>query len=195
MPQALPLALREQVVRRHQQGEALTQIAAALQVPYRTVRRWWHRYQQAGPEGLHTHSSRCGPKAPKAPPAVHAAALALKREHPSWGAGLIRLQLVEQFAASQVPQARALQRWFRAAGLQPARGKRPPVEKSRGQAAHQVWQMDAKEQMRLGDGTGTSVLSVTEEATGAVLGLAPFPPLSLAAREHRRGAGGVALPL
>ena len=195
MPQAWPLALREQVVQRHQQGEPLTEIADALKVPYRTVRRWWHRHQQEGVEGLHTRYAHCGPKGPKAPPAVHAAALELKREHPSWGAGLIRLQLVEQFAASEVPQVRALQRWFRAAGLQPLRGKQPPVEKSRGKEAHQVWQMDAKEQMRLGDGTGTSVLSVTDEATGAVLGLAPFSPVSLGARGGERGAGGVALPL
>src|SRR3989475_8006515 len=154
MPQAWPLALREQVVQRHQQGEPLTEIAAALKVPYRTVRRWWHRYHQEGVEGLHTHYAHCGPKGPKAPPAVHAAALELKREHPSWGAGLIRLQLVERFAASPAPQVRALQRRFHAAGLQPAPAERPPVAKSRGQEAHQDWQMHAKQQARLGHGTG-----------------------------------------
>ena len=195
MPQAWPLALREQIVQRHQQGEPLTEIAAALKVPYRTVRRWWPRYQQEGSEGLHSPYAHCGPNGPNEPPAVPAAALELKREHPSWGAGLIRLQWVEQFAASEVPQVRAIQRWFHAAGLQPVRAKRPAVEKSRGKEAHQVWQMDAKEQMHLGDGTGTSVLSVTDEATGAVLALAPFSPVSLGARGGERGAGGVALPL
>jgi transposase len=192
MPQAWPLALREQVVARHQQGEPLTQIAEALKIPARTVRRWWHRYQASGPEGLRTHYSHCGPKAPKAPKAVHAAALEMKREHPSWGGGLIRLQLVERFGEGGVPQVRALQRWFRAAGLSPVRAKRPPVEKSRAKEAHQVWEMDAKEQMRLLDGTGTSVLTVTEEATGAVLELAPFSPVSLVARPDHGGAGGVA---
>jgi transposase len=192
MPRALPLALREEIVRRRQQGEPLTAIAVALKVPYRTVRRWWHKYQEKGPAGLQTHYDHCGPKGPKAPPAVHAAALELKREHPTWGAGLIRLQLVEQFGAGAVPQERALQRWFRAAGLQPPRAQRPPVERRRGKEAHQVWQMDAKEQMRLGDGTGTSVLSVTDEATGAILELAPFPPVSLVARGRPCGAGGVA---
>jgi transposase len=195
MPQAWPLALREQMVQRHQQGEPLTAIADALKVPSRTVRRWWHRYHQEGVEGLHTHYAHCGPKGPKAPRAVHAAALELKREHSSWGAGLIRLQLVEQFAPSEVPQVRAIQRWFHAAGLQPVRAKRPAVQKSRGREAHQVWQMDAKERMRLGDGTGTSVLSVTDEATGAVLALAPFSPVSLGARDHRCRAGSIAAPL
>jgi transposase len=192
MPRALPLALREQIVRRRQQREPLTAIAEALQVPERTVRRWWHKYQQAGPDGLQTHYAHCGPKGPKAPPAVHAAALELKREHPTWGAGLIRLQLVERFDAAAVPKERAIQRWFQAAGLQPPRAKRPPLERSPGKEAHQVWQMDAKEQMRLGDGSGTSVLSVTEEATGAVLELAPFPPVSLVARGCERGAGRLA---
>jgi transposase len=192
MPRALPLALREQIVRRRKQGERLTDIAAALQVPERTVRRWWHKYQQQGADGLQTHYAHCGPKAPKAPPAVYAAALELKREHPTWGAGLIRLQLVERFDPASVPKERALQRWFLAAGLQPPRAKRPPVEKSRGKAAHDVWQMDAKEQMRLADGAGTSVLTVTDEATGSVLELAPFSPVSLAARAHRGGAGGLA---
>ena len=195
MPRALPLALREEIVRRREQGEPLTAIAEALQVPYRTVRRWWHKYEQAGPDGLQTQYAHCGPQGPKAPPAVHAAALEQKRDHPNWGAGQIRLQLVERFGAAAVPQERALQRWFQAAGLQPSRSIRPPVERSRGKEAHQVWQMDAKEQMRLGDGTGTSVLSVTEEATGAVLELAPFPPVSLVARRGQCGAGSIALAL
>jgi transposase len=195
MPQAWPLALREQIGQRHQPGEPLTAIADAVQVPYRTVRRWWHRYHREGEEGLHTHYAHCGPKGPKAPPAVHAAALELKREHPSWGAGLIRRQLVEQFAPSAVPQVRALQRWFHAAGLQPVRAQRPAVEQSRGTEAHQVWQMDAKEPMRLGDGTGSSVLSLTDEATGAVRALAPCSPVSLGARDDRGRAGGLAGPL
>ena len=191
MPRAWPLALREQMVERHQQGETLTAIAAALKVPYRSVRRWWHRFQEAGADGLHTHYDHCGPKGPKAPAAVHNAALAAKREHPSWGAGLIRLELVKQFGAA-VPQPRALQRWFRAAGLQPLRAQRPPVERCRGSTAHQVWEMDAKEQMRLADDSGSCVLSVTDEGTGAVLGLAPFPPVSLVGGGAGRRAGGPA---
>lgn len=193
MSRAVPRALREQIVHRHQQGEPLTAIAEALQVSYRTARRWWHRHQEAGAEGLHTHYDHCGPKGPRTPAPIHAAALEWKREHPTWGAGLIRLQLVSQFGEEAVPQERAIQRWFAAAGLQPPRAKSPPVERTRGKEAHQVWEMDAKEQMRLGDGTGTSVLTVTDEATGAVLGLTPFPPVSLVARDGgRRATGGAA---
>src|SRR5207245_1974017 len=69
--------------------------------------------------------------------------------------------------------------------------QQPRVSRQRGQAAHAVWQMDAKERLRLADGSGTSVLTVTDEATGALLGVVPFPPVSL---EPGAGAGGAAGP-
>ena len=188
MPRALPLPLREQIVRRHPQGETLTAIAHDLSVPYRTVRRWWHRHQQDGDAGLHTHYDRCGSQTPRAPAAVHTAALALKQEHPPWGAGLIRLQLIARFGEADVPQVRALQRWFVTAGLQPVRTKQPPVPRERGQEGHAVWEMDAKEQIRLADGTGTSVLTLADEASGALLEVTPFPPVSVVGGAAPRGA-------
>jgi transposase len=177
MPAPLPFPLRQQIVFCHQHGEPLTTLAKRLHLPHSTVRDWWRRFRDQGEAGLKTQYHRCGPKRPKAPPAIHQAALALKREHPTWGAGLIRLELAKQFPAATLPQVRALQRWFAAAGLSPPRAKRPPVERQRAKEPHEVWQIDAKERMRLADGTGTSVLTVTDEATGALLGVAPFPPV------------------
>lgn len=179
MPQPLPFPQRQELVRRHQQGEPLTAIAASLNAPYPTVRHWWRRFRLEREAGLQTHYDRCGPKEPKAGSLLHQAALALKREHPQWGGGRIRLELQGPFLDQSVPQVRALQRWFRKAGLQPARAKPPPVQRQPGQEPHQVWQMDAKERMRLLNGSGVSLLTVTDEASGAVLGAVPFPPVSL----------------
>jgi transposase len=195
MPCPLPFPIREQIVKRHQQGEPLTAIAEDLNVPYRTVRQWWRRFRDEGEAGLHTRYENCGPQEPKTAPGIVATALELKREHPTWGAGLIRLQLLEQFPGEPVPKERAIQRWFAAAGLQPRRAKGPPRERERAKEPHAVWQMDAKEQMRLGDGSPTCVLTVTDEASGAVLGLAPFPPLALAPRRPHDGAADAALAL
>jgi transposase len=192
MPQPLPFPLRQELVRRHQQGEPLTAIAASMQVPYPTVRNWWRRFRLQGELGLQTHYDRCGPQAPKSPPAFYQAALAMKREHPTWGAPLIRIELQRQFPEQPFPQARAMQRWFQAADLQPPRAKRPPVERQRGREAHAVWQVDAKERLRLADGSGASVLTVTDEATGVLLGVVPFPPVSLDASGADGGAGGPA---
>ncbi len=195
MPCPLPFPLREQIVQRHQRGETLIAIAHDLNVPYRTACQWWRRYHKEGDAGLQTHYDQCGPKGPKTAPAIHAAALALKQEHPTWGAGLIRVQLLSQFPKEPVPKIRAIQRWFRAAGLTPQRVKRPRSEPQRAAEPHDVWQMDAKEQMRLLDGSGASVLTVTDEASGAVLGLKSFPPVLLGPSRGVDGATDAAVAL
>jgi hypothetical protein len=47
-------------------------------------------------------------------------ALGLRRDHPTWGAGMIRLHLLEVAAGQPVPSERALQRWFAKFDLAPA---------------------------------------------------------------------------
>ena len=149
MPAALPVPLRERMVQLHEQGHLLTEIAQQLALRYATVRTWWRRYRKEGTAGLVPRYDRCGPKGSQQPD-IQQAALTLKRAHPTWGAGLIRVELRRQFPAPSLPQVRALQRWFRAAGLQPSRARQPPVSRKRGQEAHAVWQRDAKERLRLG---------------------------------------------
>jgi transposase len=192
MPTPLPFPLRQQIVQRHQQGETLGAIAHDLHAPPSTVRDWWQRFRDHGEAGLQTHYDRCGPKEPKAGQVIHQAALTKKREHPKWGAGLIRLELAEQFPGQRLPHMRTFQRWFRAAGLQPLRAQRPPMERQRGKAPHEVWEIDAKERLLLADGSGTSVLTVTDEASGALLGVTPFPPVSLEPGTRDRGAASAA---
>jgi hypothetical protein len=116
----------------------------------------------------------------------------MKREHPTWGAGLIRLELLARFPDQPLPKERAIQRWFRAAGLQPRRAQGPPVERERGKEPHAVWEVDAKERMHLADGSPTSVLTMTDEASGALLGVTPFPPLSLESGRSNGRASGAA---
>jgi hypothetical protein len=66
------------------------------------------------------------------------------------------------------------------------------MERQRGQEPHEVWEVDAKERLLLADGSGTSVLTVTDEASGALLGATPFPPVSLESGAADRGAAGAA---
>ncbi len=192
MPQPLPFPLRQALVRRHQQGETLDALAESMQIAPSTVRNWWQRFRREGEAGLQTRYQHCGPPGPKAAPAVHQAALRMKREHPTWGAGLIRLELQAQFPDQPLPQKRAIERWIQKAGLQPPRTKRPPVERQRGKEPHAVWEVDAKERMLLADGSPTSVLSVTDEASGALLEATPFPPLPLESGGSDGGAAGPA---
>ena len=180
MPLAIAKPVREELVRRRLQGESLTAIAADLSLKYRTVRGLWQRYRRQGEQALEPDYGRCGRRGPRFAPPLCEAALALRREHPRWGAGLICLQLREQFPDQEMPSERTVNRWLRQAGLQPLRGKRPQTAQCRrGQKPHEVWQMDAKECIRLGDGQVCSQLSVVDEASGAAVGAIAFPPAVL----------------
>jgi hypothetical protein len=104
-------------------------------------------------------------------------AVRLRREHPTWGAGLIRVLLRRLYPGRDLPAARTLQRWLRRAHLAPARAGRPrgrPPRRAR--QPHAVWQADAREQMTLRTGRRACWLHLVDECTGAALQTAVFPP-------------------
>jgi hypothetical protein len=55
--------------------------------------------------------------------------------------------------------------------------------------AHDIWQMDAVEQLRLGSGDGVCWLRLVDEYSGAVLATTVFPPLPLGPRPAGRRPG------
>jgi hypothetical protein len=185
MPRPTPLPLRRVVLQRAQQGQSAALIARALGLVARTVRHLLQRLRAGGEAAL--APSYHGPAAPAAPggPDLSAAALGLRRQHPTWGAGLIRVFLRRDHPQQRPPAERTLQRWFARAGLAAApsgrRAGRPP---RRAQGPHEVWQMDAADQVALRDGTQVCWLRIVDECSGAVLETAVFPPRLL---EH--GAG------
>lgn len=178
MPAAIAMSVREEIVRRRQGRETFRQIAHELQVSYNATRRIWEQFQREGQ--VKPHYERCCPPAIRKAEHVHKQAIELRQLHPSWGAGLIRLELSEQFAAELLPSERSLQRWFRGAGV----GKKgsdthPHPHVKRGQQPHEVWAMDAKERMRLSDGSCASWLTITDEASGAIVSATLFPHRTL----------------
>lgn len=189
MPAALALSIREEIVRRRQKGETFREIARELRVSYAATRRIWERFEQEG--NLRPHYDRCRPPEVRKAKVVHEQAVELKQRHPSWGAGLIRLELCEQFANEEVPSERTLQRWFRRAGVGRRRGdSQVRVKVKRGRVAHEVWAMDAKEQIRLENGEYVSWLVITDEGSGAVLSATLFPHSPLESTRPSAGQAG-----
>ena len=104
------------------------------------------------------------------------AALALRQQHPSWGAGYIRVRLAGAADAAVLPSERTC-----SVGSVSNTSRRllpdgaPSTPTSRATAPHDTWQMDAVEQLRLGSGQGVCWLRLVDEYSGAFLGTTVFP--------------------
>lgn len=190
MPAAVPVPLREAIIDSHQGGESLGAIATRLELSYWTVRKLWRRYRTGGKAGLKPAYARCGSRRARRTDKVYRAAIWLKRGHPQWGGGLIRVVIEAKWPTVQVPSVRTVQRWFREAGVaRRARHHKRAGVIPRAQAAHETWEIDAKEQIKLASGEQVSWCLVTDERSGAVLAGEVFPPATLdpGSTLHRAG--------
>jgi hypothetical protein len=74
-----------------------------------------------------------------------------------------------------IPHPRTIQRWLEAASLAPAPSGRKSPHRPRSPVPHERWQVDAADQLRLGNGQLTSWLRLTDECSGAILKTVVFP--------------------
>lgn len=177
MPVALPLSVRQRIVREKEKGSSLAAISEKHQLSYSTVCRIYRRYQREGTKGLVPHFSNCGLKKPSPRQMLFKrAAVWLKRLHKEWGAGFIKVQLERRYH-KKLPCTRTLQRWFKKAGLVAkktrfANGQAPLVKRP-----HDLWQVDAKEKLRLENGERLCYLTIVDQNSGSLLKAFVFPPL------------------
>ena len=175
MPAPVPVPIRQAIWALHQQGVSSADLADRFALTPRTVRGLIRRGHQRGAAGLAPDSTHPTRPSPWLHPARETA-LQLRREHPAWGAGMVRVWL-RRSGVDSLPSARQIQRWFAAEGLNPPpRGRRPPSARRQALTPHQTWQVDASERIALADGSEASWLRITDEFTGAVLLTAVFPP-------------------
>lgn len=174
----LPVPIRQQIVAAHAKGKKLIDIADEQKLSYSTVRNIWKRYKQSGVEGLIAHYHRCGPQGTKSDAIIYRASLWLKRCHRDWGAAMIRIVLQERYAERLIPSERTMQRWFKSAGLHRQKSKLPVVEQRWARHIHDVWQVDAKEQLIIGTNQKSCYLTIVDEKSGCLLDARVFPPFS-----------------
>ena len=191
MGRAVSVPQRQAIFERTQRGERTEEIAADLGLPSETVRKLIRRFRRRGAAGITPGYDHCGcHQSHRADPELIAVATGLRREHPTWGAGLIRVLLAERCPGRALPSERALQRAFVRADLNPAPvGRRPALSSGRATRPHEVWQIDAAEHLMLADGHEASWVRTTDECSGAVLATAVFPPGCLERRACRRDPG------
>lgn len=128
MGQAIPLCVRERVVKLRQTGKKFTTISQEEQISYSSVRTIWKRFKAKGYEGLAADYQNCGPKGCQTIK-IKRVALWLRYLHPNWGAPFIHLLLEERYGSDSLPTIRTFQLWFRAAGRNKIRAVRPVIEK------------------------------------------------------------------
>jgi Homeodomain-like domain-containing protein len=180
MPRPIPVPVRHAIWRRFLNGQDSPTIAAALGLAQRTVQQLIRRFRQGGQDAVMPSYDGCGTATPKPSEALVQAALGLRREHPTWGAGLIRVMLQRHGPELDPPTTRTLQRWLLRAGLAPApAGRRSAADSRRATLPHEVWQMDAAEQVPLRTGQRVSWLRIADECSGGVLWTEVFPPRPL----------------
>jgi hypothetical protein len=179
MPAATAIQKREEIIRCREAGIGFAHIARQVNLPYMTVRSVWQHYQRTGT--VRPSYAACARTAVRKNPVIYQRAMALKQAHPTWGAGLIWVELLTEFEESQLPSERTLQRWFHRAGLvvQATQELGKAASVRRGHRPHEVWAMDAKEEMQLGDGSYASWLVISDEGSGAVLHTDLFPQQTL----------------
>jgi transposase len=192
MPAPIPVPVRQALFARWQKGEAVAILADEFQLSVRTVRHLVRRFEQRGQQGVAPDYDRCATKKTSADEPTFQEAVKMRTQHPTWGGGLIRVLLQEQ-GNQACPSERTLQRWFQKSDTPPAPpGRRPAGDERRARQPHDVWQMDAVDQLRLASGQHVSWLRVVDECSGAVLQTTIFPPGLLGSGRGDARAGRVA---
>lgn len=176
MPKAIDMALRQTIVSERQSGLTLAELAVKHQVGYTTVQRLCARYKQLGQAGLQPAYHRCGRTRPGPQDFIFRAVRCYKTWHPSWGAEKIRTEMLLLRPQLKVPPTRTIQQWFHYSNQAPKRDKLPRSDPRWAKATHQVWQIDAKEEMQTQDGVKNCWLNITDEFSGAILTPPVFPP-------------------
>lgn len=183
MGQATTLVLRERIISMREEGHTLKYISEELNVPYSTVKQLCRRFRERGISGLTPDYANCGPKATRYDVSHQEQVLKHRSVHPRWGAPRIRVEMQmdgevsaqQADRAEQLPCIRTLQRWLRKAEAYRPRRQSSDPSIGRSLATHNIWEVDAKENLLLGDGTAACYLTIADEKSGAWLEAPVFP--------------------
>jgi hypothetical protein len=170
-----PLSAQDEayLIRRKEAGATHQTVANELQCAWETVRKHWQRHRHGRVAGKRGRPKRG--VLSTYPPNLRAKAVELKRAHPHWGPANVRVELQEclQLNEAALPSPARLAALFKAEcpeAVQPhASGLFRQVPPGPVRQPQQRWQLDAKESVRLPDGTQVTVLEARDPAGGLMI--------------------------
>jgi transposase InsO family protein len=169
------VAEREAIYYGKLDGRPLTDLADEHKCSYSCARKWWRVGRDHGLEGLR----RSGRKRAKTgalsrfDPRIAERALYWKRQHPKRGPTRILADMEKDpvLDGLVLPKRTALADFFREACPELLQKRQPRLAAPPSpQHVHELWKMDAKEAIRLADGTVATVLEVREPVACVCLG-------------------------
>lgn len=175
--QAKDAELRLKIVRGKQKGLTYAELSRRFGVNYHTVRTLWLRYEAQGEVGLRPNYSQCGRRIDPTFERTFRLVRLVKQMHPLWGIAYIVARIGEQYPDLALQSVRHYQR-----RLKQSSGKLPKVtlpkkpDRNRPRQAHDEWEIDAKERLKLTSGQAACFLNITDAKTNAILKAKAFPP-------------------
>jgi hypothetical protein len=174
---------RIEMIRLHEQGQSLPQIAQQMGLNRYTVRHWWRQYRDGGLAALQP-SRRQQPRGvlSRFHPLVRYVLLRLKRQHPHWGPDLLLYVMRQRPSLNGIPLP---SRTSIAVYMRPYLWRfrkhraytqaRPTAHHWQPKAVHEQWQMDFKAQEVVGSCGKVIPFLVSEGLTSAPLNVVIHP--------------------
>lgn len=169
---------RDYLVRRKQAGASHREVAQELQCAPETVRKQWKHFR-------HGNSRRRRGRPVSGilstyPEDIRQMAISLKTSHPHWGPAnvLIELRKQPELGDQRLPSISRLSALFKRCCPEavqshlPRKGSATQVVKPA--VAHQCWQIDTKEKIRLGDGELASILEIRDPVSAVMVAAQAF---------------------
>jgi len=156
-------------------GKRLRDLAVQVQCSFSCARKWWRIGRDGGVVALRQErpTKRKTGALSRFAPLVADQALYWKRTYPRRGPErvLVEMERDKLLAGLKLPRPSTLAAFFKEACPELLQKRQPrPKAPPKAQRVHELWQMDAKEKMVLGDGTIVTVLQVREPVACAFLG-------------------------
>jgi len=180
MGQPLPASLRLEIVKT-KEAEKINykDLASQFKVHYHTARNLCLSYEERGECALVADYSNCGRRIdPDAEKAYRLVRLT-RHFHPDWGVPYIVTRIETAYPNLVLQSERTYQRRLK---KDCSKVEIPPPVIPREKLvndvrqAHDEWQIDAKEQIKLASGQQVCYLNITDAKTNALLEAKAFPP-------------------
>lgn len=177
MPSPIPMALRQTIISCIKKGQKVSTLAKTYQVSRSSIYSLIKREANEGAIGLQPRYDRCGRLRPANDQFVYRAVRCLRHWHPNWGAEKIRAEMLVMRPDLQLPHYRTFTRWFHWNDQLSAKPKTalPKEEPKRATRLHEGWQIDAKEEIIIANGSKNCWLNITDEYSGMVIDPPVFP--------------------